>query len=294
MKLISKFHDYYDTALAEGRDETIVYVRKTGHADVHLSPDLLPWAAPRAKSWRGGAVGPARLLVTDTANRVKTRPPYRMWRDDLGPDREGGRWVYDEAFAIVAGKAHAVWVSRWAGQALLGEEQADDLGSPTPKPLVEAMKAYQMARRRSLGKDPDVKATEAERSEEDDDRTYAAARERFLAHDFTPLHLLTGAPVLLAASPETLYSPGAFPKDLGEALRRDTVNLRLITNPCLAALGFQRALPPYTCFQLISQFIDGVIPGRQMPMATISDASQVRKKGFDPIYGFRTRPGTKA
>ena len=24
MKLISKFHDYYDTALAHGRDETIV------------------------------------------------------------------------------------------------------------------------------------------------------------------------------------------------------------------------------------------------------------------------------
>lgn len=49
-------------------------------------------------------------------------------------------------------------------------------------------------------------------------------------------------------------------------------------------------LDPYSCFQNIEQFISGVVPGQQMPMVTLSDKHMVLKKGFDPKYGFRTRP----
>ena len=74
------------------------------------------------------------------------------------------------------------------------------------------------------------------------------------------------------------------------AIGGEGANAALILNPRLADIGFQRLVDPYTCFQAISQFIEGVVPGQQMPMVAISDASQVRKKGFDPKYGFRTRP----
>ena len=74
------------------------------------------------------------------------------------------------------------------------------------------------------------------------------------------------------------------------AIGGEGANAALILNPRLADIGFQRLVDPYTCFQAISQFIEGVVPGQQMPMMAISDASQVRKKGFDPKYGFRKRP----
>ena len=76
------------------------------------------------------------------------------------------------------------------------------------------------------------------------------------------------------------------------AIGGEGANAALILNPRLADIGFQRLVDPYTCFQAISQFIEGVVPGQQMPMVAISDASQVRKKGFDPVYGFRKRPAT--
>ena len=66
----------------------------------------------------------------------------------------------------------------------------------------------------------------------------------------------------------------------------------LVRNPCLADLHLQRSLDPHSCFQDISQFIGGVMPGRQMPMVEISDKDMVVKKGFDEKYGFRTRPSS--
>lgn len=124
-------------------------------------------------------------------------------------------------------------------------------------------------------------------------RHYDQARGRLLAHDFTDLHLATEAPVILLAPVELLYPN---PHHMPEALRKARAiggcgaNAALILNPRLADIGFQRLVDPYTCFQAISQFIEGVVPAQQMPMVAISDASQVRKKGFDPKYGFRTRP----
>lgn len=281
MRLISKFHDYYDTALSEGRDETIVYVRDRSLDATHISNDLLPWAAPSTRGWRNSALGPRSVEIRDKNNTA----PYRRLATPPG------HYPYDEAFVVLAGKAYPVWVKRGSIDALLGESQEDLLGSPTIEPLVDGITSMLMTRRHALLKEPKIKVREGF-SRDEDERMYGAARSRFLGHDFTDLNLDLGAPVLLVAHAHTLlgYRQRNHYPEIIEADRRGVTNALVIKNPRLVDLGFQRSVHPYTCFQEIAQFIDGVIPGRHMPMATLSDKSKILKRGFDPVYGFRKRP----
>lgn len=295
MRLISKFHDYYDTALAHGQDDTVLYLRERGLAPALLSEALLPWEAKSTRGWRRGSpVGERVGLVLDE----RVHKPERDWKPGVVPrgrqPHEGSHcWHIGEAFVVLAGKAHSVWVRRGMGQALLeGAGPVGVLGGAAQEHLVEAMEATLGERMR-----PDQMRVQVRMADIDDEdaRHYAAARARMLDHDFTDLHLETEAPVLLAAPINLLYpNKGSEPESIRKALATGGAgaNTALILNPRLADLGFQRAVDPYTCFQAISQFIEGVIPGQQLPMATISDASQVRKKGFDPVYGFRKRPAS--
>lgn len=291
MKLISKFHDYYDTALAEGRDESIVYVRERSLASTFLSEDIVPWAVKRTGAGRyGGSVGGDTVFITDKANFKG-----RSWLGRYGEEQEAAQWRFDEGFVVIAGKATPIWVRYGSGKALLGEMAADHVGDPSLEHLKAEMERIQAPSAIRTNKTPEVVVRPGKRDEKDS-RSYAAARERLLAHDFTHLHLQTGAPVLLITSLNTLYERyGDIPEVLqpGTATGVERANLAIVLNPRLVDLGFPRVAHPYTCFQAISQFIGGVIPGQQMPMATISDKSQVLKKGFDPIYGFRKRPASQ-
>lgn len=92
--------------------------------------------------------------------------------------------------------------------------------------------------------------------------------------DLIPLHLELEAPILL-------FRKGDF----------DNKNkMIVIRNPNLSLLNMQTKLDSFACFQKIDQFISGVVPGQQMPMVQLTDQDLIRKKGFDPKYGFRHRP----
>lgn len=60
--------------------------------------------------------------------------------------------------------------------------------------------------------------------------------------------------------------------------------------PNLKDLGLHRVMDPYTTYQEIAMYISGVMGLSQCPTVEISDKSKVLKHGFDPRYGFRTRP----
>lgn len=285
MKLISKFHDYYDTVLAQGRDESIVYVRERAEAMQHLSPALLPWLAEA----RGFSVGARTIFVRDQANHHGRG--HTPW---MGPDTDETetQWRFDEAFVVIAGKAHPVWVRHGAIEALMDRQNfmQSPVGDVATAPLAAAMRAKLHERRNVLQKEPDVQVR-PHAEQEENTRAYENARARFLTQDFTELHIAQGAPVLLLGDPECLYgrafNRAAFRTQGNEAA---TKNVLVVKNPRLASLGFQRTLDPFACFQEISQFIGGVVPGQQLPLVEISDKSKIEKKGFDPKYGFRTRP----
>lgn len=264
MKLISNFSDYYDTALSEGRDESVLFVRKRGLAEINLSDDILPWRAARAVSrWSRGVNG---FSVRDKNSMLR-------WE----------QFQFDEAFVLVAGKAFPVLLSPGLLEFHMDDTKATSpLGDVDRQVIFDRLEERQKQNRNiAPGKKPEWVVTEHLRQAEK--QAYDQALSKFLERDFSSLHLDMEAPVLLIGCPATLF-------DRNDRQRETKKNTVIIKNPNLSRLGFQRTLHPYTCFQDISQFIAGVVPGNQMPMVEVSDKSQVIKKGFDPKYGFRRRP----
>lgn len=299
MRIISKFHDYYDTALALGQDSGVVYRREPGLTACTLSPDEVPWLV----KFRTRETGLRSAVVWDKIAVAKE--PARPWRSSLENESDF-RWPLVEAFVLVSGKAHPVWIAPGHGDELTAAESVGccrTLGGTD----LDSLAVY-MARRReeqgsTLARPPgkmDIVARvkgedSSDRERRQAARAYGEAKVRFLERDFTSLHLEVGAPVLLLTSPDALYS-GYSKKDCArraEIFKDSSHNVAVIKNPRLEDLRFQRVLDPFSCFQAISQFIEGVVPGQQMPMVEISDQSKILKKGFDPVYGFRTRPHGK-
>lgn len=265
MKLISNFSDYYDTALSEGRDESVLFVRKRGLAEINLSDDILPWRSARAVSrWSRGVNG---FSVRDKNSMLR-------WE----------QFQFDEAFVLVAGKAFPVLLSPGLLEFHMDDTKASGpLGDVDEQVIFNRLEANQVNKKNLM---PGKKSSDwviTRHLRQADKKAYDQSRVQFLGRDFSSLHLNMEAPVLLVASPTTLF-------DRLSQAPRTSKNTVIIKNPNLSRLGFQRTLHPYTCFQDISQFIAGVAPGHQMPMVEVSDKSQVIKKGFDPKYGFRKRP----
>ena len=60
-------------------------------------------------------------------------------------------------------------------------------------------------------------------------------------------------------------------------------------NDRLAGYDFVRIQDPYTAYQELSMFVGGVLRRAEPIMASVSDASMLKKKGFHE-YSFKTRP----
>jgi len=61
----------------------------------------------------------------------------------------------------------------------------------------------------------------------------------------------------------------------------------------LANYEFFQVFEPFTAFQELDMFICGTLAYPHNFMVEVSDKSKVLKHGFDPEYGFRTRPKRK-
>lgn len=287
MKLISKFHDYYDTALAHGRDETIVYIRERSDERVVLPPSLLPWEAVDKYGHRSG---PNKAAVYETHHA--RMPQYAPWNNKL-PTEGTLSILLDEAFVLVGGRAYPIWLEPGNLNVLLESTKTEAIGSPneeTYRAVVAERHARWLGRPRDEVADIQIKHLEWPQELESQ---YIEARRRLLSHDFTELHIDHGAPVLLLAAPQSVRPANRSSTAFDAYYQDKKSNAVLIRNPCLKDLGFQRTLDPHSCFQNISQFIGGVMPGRQMPMVQLTDKDMVQKKGFDPKYGFRTRPNAR-
>lgn len=262
MKIISKFKDYYDSVLGYGHDDSTVYVRDRSVERHTLSADMLPWQAQH-DGWPWEVNTNRRIDVHDRQALAWARPQS-----------------FEEVFVCVAGKAHAVF-ARTSSIALFLAGQSTTLdvhGDVEPHKIVEHLNTGTVGRTdkpRFYLKDTLERFTPLAK------QNYNSRKAAFLAHDFTSLHLQAQAPVVLVVGNGVL--PHSTPKNSPE-------NVVVVRNPCLKDLNLQRVLDPYTAFQDISQFISGVVPGQHMPMVQLSDKDQIRKKGFDPKYGFRTRP----
>lgn len=69
--------------------------------------------------------------------------------------------------------------------------------------------------------------------------------------------------------------------------RQDKV---LTVSPCLDDLGFASAVDPYTAFQEMNMWMSGTLAFPQNFMLEVDDKYKIENHGFDTKYGFRTRP----
>jgi hypothetical protein len=75
------------------------------------------------------------------------------------------------------------------------------------------------------------------------------------------------------------------------AINRDVDQVILYKNiDFLDALQFPKVMDGFTLNQEIFRFISGVLPNPGASTVEIEDKYRIRKGGFDPKYGFRTRP----
>lgn len=67
----------------------------------------------------------------------------------------------------------------------------------------------------------------------------------------------------------------------------------IVLNPMLNIRGFAHAMDPFTIYQELAMYVSGVLGAPANPMVDVSEKVMVKKKGFDPTYGFRKRPSDK-
>lgn len=293
MKLISPFHDYYDSAIAYGSDPLAIYKRKTSleitRENSGLNLATVPWVAAAQTGWR------------HTCGRY-----LELFLENMDPDKltywdkipKAGKYMeLFEGFVLVSGKAYPVWLKNDLISDGILENRAGSgwLGTPS---VSDAEKRFaQSIATKHPGIGVASRQRQSSRFNKKEFNAYDQARQKFLEQDFTDFHLNVGAPVVLLLNVHRI-GRGQLPQEqkkeladnMGRGGRACTI---MVLNPRLADLNFASVLDPATAFQEISRFVCGVAPGQQMPMVEISDQIKVEKKGFDPKYGFRTRPKVK-
>lgn len=325
MRLISPFHDYYDTALGLGVDQTVVFKRITTGAHAQIAH--LPWSTPLPdrRHYPGGI---ELILTAQRPERDRTGRPIG-WTQ-----RTARQGVLRRSLVLIAGRAHEVWATPdgsigapTAAGAL--ERLRRHLEPNTPSDAIWTVVGSPVPARTwvtdeecaALGLHPPsnrwMETSTNKTLTAEANRRFQEARTR----DWTDAHLALDAPVLLLGNDHsssmwvTAPATGATQTAGGEAWsptdpvppavafartnagitlqavsHTTRTNTQVIRNPLLRDLGVAALIDPYACFQSIAQFVGGVAPGRTMPMVVLSDKDQVRKKGFDEEYGFRTRP----
>ncbi len=64
----------------------------------------------------------------------------------------------------------------------------------------------------------------------------------------------------------------------------------VLINNKLSDYDFYKVLDPYSAFQELEMWMQGVLSYPQNIMIEVEDKSKIEKHGFDKKYGFRTRP----
>lgn len=331
MKLISPFHDYYDAVLAHGRDEHIRFIRRTSSTVCDLPSAPWVCAAggnhhvPHEVSVDVG-LDQGRMYTMPASRALEEHQRRKLWntrtclvqavvvvagragavwidRDQVVAAARAGRAVQPDPAAaadadapawrlkgypdLSAAIVHAIEraTATCVGMPWSGNERWC-VASTMAMDVVSLPEAMEQTVRLSLPSMPKARRRKRSRGYLDGSRReYEQALQAFLRADHSALSVQEQTPVLL------LLPASALPLEAKASPATATATV-VVRNPCLAALNWQSVSPPYDTFQALSQFIGGVMPGSQSPMVSLKDSEQVLKKGFDPVYGFRTRPSS--
>lgn len=246
MRIISPFHDYYDSAMATGTDERSVFLRRpeglalpTGHALSVWDHPLKPWVQ-RAQASHAGPFGD---MVVGRRQREK---------------------IVEPGLVLFAGRAYPFM----AVQDLLHDHDPTFVWSLNELMAWLAVRGEKLEEhRRYWGS----KKTERQRME-----------EWFAYRGADATDAMAKAQVAIALIEDHSFVWGGARKP-GQ----------MIINPRLEPYGFARQLDPWTAYQELSMFVEGVLRHPDPVTEPISDQDRLVQHGFDH-WSFRKLPEPSA
>lgn len=270
MRIISKFHDYYDSAMGHGADPTLVYERKLESGSLVMLPPGLAPEPYTAEHYRVNS----DTKLTIVASRRSIVFCGKLYRRAIV---EATLHVTDQEprkFYFYGEKVKDTVASTFAH--LVGDAEFDHKVKPeTARGYVNLRNIPSLekenARRRFYRWNPRAELKEGE-------------RDPLEGIDWLPLHRQNEAPVfeVTACTRDEKRSLGA------RSYEPNQPDLyRLVKNPVLAEVGFQQVFPPFQAYQEIDMYLGGVMGGNGRPMVQLNDKELLMKHGFDGKTSFR-------
>lgn len=253
MKIISKFHDYYDTILAYGFDDSIYFNRVQSKETINITElssfDKIKSAAPNIRRMYNNNSYPALNWIF-IGFCGKIYPCIRVYypMDSItGKDNIFYCYSAQEIIDSITERKLEGW-----------KQLINDGLKTSPKGSSNFNRNHQV----------NFKAIQ---TYFDDYTGIDIGNESF--HKFkTPLFLI---------KTDRTYN-GWF----------RSIELTITLNPCLKDVSFFKVKDPYTTFQDIDMFFSGVLGNTEVDTVQINDTDMRDAKGFNN-GSFKTRPGTK-
>lgn len=257
MRIVSKFHDYYDCIQAHGIDKSLVYVRQP--KDYYYS-----------LSWNREAIG----IVEKTAEAYRYALPNTKrfeqkqieWELEFEIVGFCGEWYIYATVTKKDKKSFEVLEKKYLCSPEEVEAWVENTNWESIKKFFydgEYNSTYFLSKH-SIGCKKDIK-------------------DVFLSVNKIPTDIFTEF-----RTPIVSFHWAEDPQRRNGYQHASVLR----TNGSLKELGFQAIKDPYTCYQELSMYIGGVLGVGEPEIVSISDNDMRDKKGFNDL-SFKTRPGTK-
>lgn len=259
MKIISKFHDYYDIALSQGRDDSIIYLREereekfllqyTGESYLNSMYKELP----SMPSYGNYYFGSNKIHFIGFCGKMY---PYIIFTHE----------AYE--------KNGALTITR---RIIYNSNDAVDFFNcfNYKKDLESFLYPGKKDKKRFRWNKQDIFTKATFNNYIDKYSNKVGCGEIFIKYK-VPVFLL---------SFDYFYNRVWGGKHVFE-------EGKLILNPCLKDIEFFRIINPYVAFQEIEMFLSGVLGFPAPPMIEITDKDKLAKQGFDK-WSFRKMPTKK-
>ncbi len=243
MRIISKFHDYYDSALAFGHDDTIVFERKE-------SSIRIDQRTPENSEYH--------FMIPSLGARSARR---RWWSNEPITNRRGFEFTFYPFTVAFCGKLYrGITINTLQHRNVLDEWVSNcfyDAESYTEQMRRYSLK-YTDKRSRSYSWDKFPKGSPLCKDE---------VEEYFSASDIDHISFFAECGYPIAVCHHVMSETG----------------MTVTFDTALKDYKFFKVFDPYTAFQELDMFISGVMTREGNPMAGISDTDLRDKHGFDKM-----------
>jgi hypothetical protein len=241
MKIVSKYHDYYDSIMRTGYDDNIVFVRRGWDDD--------PIPIKSNNSWRTGSVSYSKY---ESVIKNYVNPDY-----------------FD--FSFMSTKPSIWKTARAIEKAYVKKTKRRKIRNITVNPYIVGF----------CGRFFIVyKVTYVSEVDEITYKNIVYDKNQF-ADNLKPAPLVGEYPDIFTGNINQLFLDLECPIFWLDCTMHRHKDKLLVRNPILEKVGFQKIIDPYTAYQELSMFFGSVFANDEDNMVNISDNDKARSKGFD-------------